>query len=203
MRLSRHMPAHKKCNGMGIQYFMQKYHILFALPALATVYACAPISRESCLNDSSYDIGYAAAMDNADQADRLRSIDKICAKQGRTVELAEYNKGFEAGTRVFCAPDNGYRWGLRGRGYNGICADPVFGAAYDDGLRLYKIEQRKTEIRNRLDSIRSGLDATARLLDEGRGMTEERKRELLREQDRLLLERSDLLAEQRSLGLGI
>jgi Protein of unknown function (DUF2799) len=160
---------------------------------------CAPISRESCINDSAYDIGRTAAMDNADQADRLRDVSKICSKQGREIDSTEYARGFDAGTTAFCVPDNGYRWGLKGRSYNGICADPAFGAAYDDGLRVFKIEERRVEIRDRLDAIRDRLAGIARQLDEDKTMSDERKRQLRREEDELLLERSDLLSEQRSL----
>ena len=176
---------------------MPKFLIL-AISCGALV-GCAPISRESCINDSAYDIGYAAAMDNADRIDRLQSVSKICGKEGREVDIAEFTEGFDAGTNAFCVADNGYRWGLRGRGYNGACADPAFGAAYDDGLRIYKVQQRRTAIRDKLESIRSRIDSIQRTLDEDETLTEQRKRELMREWDGLLLKRSDLLAEQRSL----
>ena len=181
---------------------MKSGHFAFLAFILASVSGCAPISRESCINDSSYDIGYAAAMDNAERAERLRDANKICGKQGREVEASGYDQGFEAGTRTFCAVDNGYRWGLRGRGYNGVCADPSFGAAYDDGLRVYKVEQRRKAISERLETIRSRLTNIAKLFDEDKALTEERKRALLREQDQLFLERRDLLAERRSFAPG-
>jgi Protein of unknown function (DUF2799) len=161
---------------------------------------CAPISRDSCINDSAYDIGYAAAMDNADREDRLRDVSKICAKQGRKIDMAEYAEGFEAGIKIFCAPDNGYRWGLRGRSYNGICRDPAFGAFYEDGRRVFKIEQRRVAIRDRLSGIRDRLSGIAKQFDEDKSLSEEHKRQLRREEDKLLLERQDLLAEQRGLG---
>jgi Protein of unknown function (DUF2799) len=178
---------------------MQFSNFLILTIAFAGVVGCAPISRESCINDSAYDIGYAAAMDNADRVNRLQSVSKICGKEGREVDVAGYSEGFDAGTDAFCVVDNGYRWGLRGRGYNGVCQDPAFGAAYDDGLRIYKIQQRGKAIRDRLETIRSRVANIQRLLDEDKTLTEERRRKLSREWDGLLLERRDLLAEQQSL----
>ena len=178
---------------------MQILKFLILAIAFGAVAGCAPISRESCINDSAYDIGYAAAMDNADRVNRLQSVSKICGKEGREVDEAEYTEGFDAGTSAFCVVDNGYRWGLRGRGYNGVCADPAFGAAYDDGLRIYKVQQRGKAIRERLETIRSRVTNIQRVLDEDQTLTEERRRKLMREWDGLLLERRDLLAEQQSL----
>ncbi len=180
---------------------------ILTLAAFA-LHGCAPISRESCINDSSYDIGHAAAMDNADQKDRQLKVSKICGKQGREIDEAEYSVGFAAGTKAFCEPDNGYRWGIAGRKYNGICASAAFSAAYDEGFGVYLVEKRRAEldkrradIRDRLTGIRDRLASISRTLDEKETLTEERRRQLLREEDRLLLERSDLLAEQRSLPL--
>jgi Protein of unknown function (DUF2799) len=169
------------------------------ISALSALHACAPISREGCINDSAYDIGHAAAMDNADQTKRLRDVSKICGKQGREIDTTEYAAGFEAGTRTFCMPDNGYGWGLKGRSYNGVCANAEFSAAYEEGHRIYRVEQRRIAIRNRLEEIRNRLASIARTLDEDTTLSEERQRALRRQEDELLLERRDLLAEQQSL----
>ncbi len=183
------------------QGFMKisKTKLFLFICASPALYACAPISRDGCIKDSAYDIGYAAAMDNADRAKRLRDVSKICGKQGREIDAAEYATGFDAGTKIFCIPDNGYSWGLKGRGYNGICANAEFGAAYEDGQRIYRIEQRRIAIRNRLEEIRNRLASIARTLEEDTTLSEERRRALRRQEDELLLERRDLLAEQRSL----
>lgn len=178
---------------------MQVEHAVCSIMFAVVLNSCAPISRESCRNDSAFDIGYKAAMNNADQNDRGLNITKTCRKQGREIDLSEYSAGFESGTKIFCLPDNGYRWGRTGRGYNGICANPEFSAAYEDGLSIYRTEQRRTAIRDRLVGIRWRLSTIAKLFDEDKTLTEERKRELRREEERLLLERSDLLAEQRGL----
>lgn len=172
---------------------------LLILTFVAALYGCATISEESCAYDSAYDIGYAAAMDNVERADHLSVVSKICGKQGRDIDIAEYSDGFAAGTSDFCQPEFGYRWGIKGRSYNGICANPAFGAAYEDGRRIYKVEKRRSAIRERLEEIRSKLANISKLLDEDDTLTDERKRELLRKEDSLRLERRDLIAEQASL----
>jgi hypothetical protein len=159
---------------------------------------CATISKDSCLQDSWYDVGFKGASQNKDLADHISDVTKICGKLGVSVDMPLYTKGFDEGTRQFCDPDNGYQWGLKGRSYNGICANPRFSAAYVDGYRIYTIEQRRSAITSRLSSIRDRLAAIDKALDE-KTLTEEQKRKLTREFDKLLLERSDLLSEQRSL----
>jgi hypothetical protein len=172
--------------------------LILSVPLFFALASCATISKESCLQDSWYDIGFNGAADNKDRADHISDVTKICGKLGVSADMPLYSKGFEDGTRQFCDPDNGYQWGLKGRSYNGICANPRFSAAYDDGYRIYTIEQRRNAITSRLSSIRDRLAAIDKALDE-KTLTEEQKRKLTREFDKLLLERSDLLAEQRSL----
>ena len=189
---------------------MYAKYLGFLTLGTAVLYGCAPISRESCANDSAYDIDHAAAMDNADRQERQLKVSKICGKQGREIDDAGFAAGFEAGTKAFCEPGYGYRWGFAGRRYNGICANTAFSAAYEDGFGVYLIEKRRaeaekrrTDIRDRLTGIRARLVTIRRLLDEDVALTDQRKRRLLHEEDSLLLERSDLLAEQSSSPLPI
>jgi Protein of unknown function (DUF2799) len=131
--------------------------LIAAMTGFGFLASCAPISRESCINDSAYDIGFAAAMDNAEPGSRYQRISKICAKQSRAVDVAEYDRGFTAGTERFCSnPDNGYRWGRQGRSYNGVCVNAEFNVAHENGLRLQKTEKRQAEIR--LGKGASGAD---------------------------------------------
>jgi hypothetical protein len=172
---------------------------LFLLPVTFTMASCATISKDSCRNDSWYGVGFKGGIENHDRADHISDVDKICGKLGITVDLPEYEQGFAAGTERFCEPGNGYQWGLKGRSYNGICANSEFSAAYADGYRIYQVEQRRSAIQSRLSTIRDRLAKLSVQLDEDKALTDEERRKLLRQYDDLLLERSDLLAEQRSL----
>lgn len=168
------------------------------LCCLAAIGGCAPISREACVQESAYDIGYAAALDNANRDGRFERVSKICIKQDRVVDQAQYLEGFAAGTAAFCQPGNGFGWGRRGRAYNGICQDAEFDMAYDAGLRAYKVEKRMEEIRSRLEYIRGRLSSITDIL-RNEPLTDERRRALIAEEDRFIIERSDLLTEQQSL----
>jgi hypothetical protein len=181
---------------------MKNCHFHLVAIAGCSLFGCAPISRQSCINDSAYDISYVAAMDNSERVGNLRDVSKTCGKRGRAIDVNGYLIGFEAGTEAFCGVGNGYRWGLKGRSYNGVCADPAFSAAYGDGRRIYKVEKRRAAIRDRLVDILFRLANIRKLLDEDEMITEERRRELRRKEDSLLLEQRDLLAEQTSLPLG-
>ena len=161
--------------------------------------ACAPISSGECARKSAYDIGYSAAMDNADREGRYTRVSKICMKQERAVERQEYLDGFAAGTADFCQPGKGYSWGRRGLGYNGICANPEFDVAYQDGLREFKAEKRGDQIRARLAAIRDRLSVIADVLANGSDLDDTSRRNLVAEEGRLLMERRDLLEEKRLL----
>jgi Protein of unknown function (DUF2799) len=172
--------------------------LLIVGPLCLIVGSCATISKDSCRNDSWYDIAFKGAMDNHDRADHISDITKTCGKIGIGVDLNLYERGFADGTRQFCEPDNGYQWGLKGRLYNGICANPEFSSAYDDGYEIYKIRQRRNEIDNRLAVIEGRLAGITQEL-EAENLTKEKKRSLEREYNKLLSERSDLKAEKYSL----
>lgn len=150
------------------------------------------------MQESAYDIGYDAALENADRDGRFERVSKICIKQDRVVDRAQYLEGFAAGTAAFCEVGNGFGWGRRGRAYNGICQDAEFDMAYDAGLRAYKVEKRMEEIRSRLEYIRGRLSSITDIL-RNEPLTDERRRALIAEEDRLIIERSDLLTEQQSL----
>ncbi len=172
--------------------------LLIVGPLCVILGSCATISKDSCRNDSWYDVAFKGAMDNHDRADHISDITKTCGKIGIGVDLNLYEQGFAAGTRQFCEPDNGYQWGLKGRLYNGICANPVFRSAYSDGYEIYKIRQRHNEIDNRLAAIVGRLAKVKQELD-AENLTKEKKRSLEREYNKLLLERSDLKDEKYSL----
>ncbi len=173
--------------------------LLLVTPLFLMLGNCATISKKSCINDSWYDVAFKGAIDNHDRADHIKDVTNTCGKLGIGVDLDVYERGFQDGTRLFCEPDNGYQWGLKGRSYNGICANPAFSAAYRDGQEDYNIKQRRDAINARLSSIRNRLDAISKELTAVPAPTDAQKQSLKREYDKLLLERSDLNAELYSL----
>ncbi len=172
--------------------------LLLGTPLVIGLSSCATISKKSCQRDSWYDVGFKGAVDNHDRADHISDVTKICGNLGITVDQPMYDQGFAEGTARFCEPENGYQWGLKGRSYNGICGSSEFTAAYSDGYRIYKIQERRTAIVNRLATIRDRLATIDTELDDKR-LTDDDKRKLEREENTLFLERDDLLEEQASL----
>lgn len=74
---------------------------------------------------------------------------KNCAGHGVTPSFAAYMAGHDQGIAQFCRPQNGYRLGMRGYRYRGVCPAPleaVFLDAHADGYGLY---QRRVTV-NRL-----------------------------------------------------
>jgi uncharacterized small protein (DUF1192 family) len=93
--------------------------------------------------------------------DRIAQHRKACAKYGVTTNLALYQQGREQGLREFCQPANGYRIGVRGGTYAGVCPtnlEPAFVAAFDSGHQLYALESRVSNAASQIDYKQRELD---------------------------------------------
>ncbi|NNL81729.1 MAG: DUF2799 domain-containing protein, partial [Flavobacteriaceae bacterium] len=69
--------------------------------------------------------------------------------------LDQYRVGHQIGLTQFCTPDNGFKQGRAGRGYNNVCPDKLEGqflAGYDTGLELHEL---KSDIDHKLRDART------------------------------------------------
>ena len=118
------------------------------------------MSRNECLTVDWRTIGYEDGVAGY-PGDRIAQHRKDCAKYGVSTDLGLYQQGREQGLREYCQPANGYRIGVRGWGYAGVCPaelEPSFIAAFDSGHRLYSLEVRVSNTVNQINYKRQELE---------------------------------------------
>jgi hypothetical protein len=138
---------------------MKTAGIASALIALALT-GCASMSKDECLNVDWRTVGYedGAAGRSGEAIGQHR---KACAAAGVVPNLDAYRAGRAEGLREFCRPQNGYRVGLSGMSYGGICPEdlaPAFLQAYDAGQELHAREYRVSYAGEQLEHMRRQLD---------------------------------------------
>lgn len=77
---------------------------------------------------------------------RISSHQKACSKVAISPDLSAYRKGRSEGLLEYCKPVTGYRRGLRGGSYNGVCPaelESEFSQGYSYGKEIYI---RKSEL---------------------------------------------------------
>ena len=91
-----------------------------------------------------YEAGYVDALNG-----RTSSFSSVkCLKLSADQSHKEYEKGQNAGLKVFCSYKVGYSFGLRNASYQNICPrnlETDFMKGYTLGLQEYKAEQRQRE----------------------------------------------------------
>jgi len=134
-------------------------------PGLALVIAtsltagCASMSKDECLAVDWRTIGYEDGVAGR-SGDHIAEHRKACAKYGVRADLDQYQQGRSQGLREFCQPMNGYRLGVRGGNYYGVCPvelERPFLAAFDSGHQLYVLTARVSNAEAELDSKRREL----------------------------------------------
>lgn len=88
-----------------------------------------------------------------------------CAEHGVTPDFAAYMAGHRSGIAQFCRPANGYRLGVSGYRYGGVCParlEPAFLAAHADGYGLYQRGATVDRLKHRLERKRSRSDSLER-----------------------------------------
>jgi uncharacterized small protein (DUF1192 family) len=128
------------------------------------------MSKNECLTVDWRTVGYEDGVDGY-PADRIAQHRKACAKYGVGTDLTLYQEGREQGLREYCKPANGYRVGVRGGAYPGVCPaslEPPFAAAFDSGHQLYELESRVSNTvaqidykQRQLDQVEHGIAANA------------------------------------------
>ena len=84
-----------------------------------------------------------------------------CAGHGVTPDFEAYMGGRDKGLAQFCRPQNGYRLGVRGYRYTGVCPseqEPAFQAAHIDGYGLYQRRATVSRIGKRLRNSKRRAD---------------------------------------------
>ncbi|MBC8798109.1 DUF2799 domain-containing protein [Shewanella algae] len=167
---------------------MKYQNILLALSALMLT-QCSSLDLNQCQNSDWFSLGLQDG-NNGAHASRINDYAEDCAEFGIRVNHSDWREGYLKGLQNYCQPENGYRVGLAGEGYAGVCSSNAFVEQYNAGYRQYQLNKRADEIHNRLRQI----DYEIRDLDQklvsmtDKASTLEKKKQLLNEKDNLVNE---------------
>jgi hypothetical protein len=127
---------------------------------LLVLCGCSSMSKNECLTVDWRTVGYEDGVAGY-SGDRIAQHRKACARYGVSTDLGLYQQGRQQGLQEYCQPAHGYRIGVRGGGYTGVCPanlEPAFIAAYDAGHQLYSLEVRVSNTVNQINYKRQELD---------------------------------------------
>lgn len=118
------------------------------------------MSKNECLAVDWRTIGYEDGVAGY-PGNHIAKHRKACAKHGIRSDLTLYQDGRAQGLREYCQPANGYRVGVRGGSYGGVCPAELeadFLPAFEAGHELYALRARVSHAESQLDAKRRELD---------------------------------------------
>lgn len=168
-----------------------------ALLALLALGGCATLSKKECLSADWREIGYRDGVAGYPRS-RAEDHDKACREVGVGVERDVYFIAREEGLARYCEPANGYRIGIQGGGYAGVCPPqlaPEFEREYAQGRSVYEARQRLQALENESRQLETRL-AKAQNDEERRSL-----RDALRRLDRELFRAREELRWREGMGM--
>lgn len=121
---------------------MKIYRSALFLVVAVLASGCATLNKSECREADWRTIG----LEDGAKGHPLTYIGNhrnACAEHGVKPDLDQYSAGHQAGLTRFCTPDNGFKQGRAGRGYNNVCPAELEGqflAAYDTGRELHELK---------------------------------------------------------------
>ena len=180
---------------------------LLAIAAVLQLAGCAGMEPAECRFSDWRAVGYEDGAQGL-STDAFARYRRGCAEQQVMADFQAYQAGREAGLREYCQPSRGYREGLQGRDYGGVCppdAEARFLDAYNEGRKLFDLEFELENTERRIAAAEARLrqieleltdNATATLAG---ATTREARARLLVETKQLVEERSSLSRELKDL----
>jgi len=155
------------------------------LLSAALLAGCTSMSPEECQVADWQTIGYNDGRAGLDQS-RVSDYIKDCGEAGFPVNQNAWQHGHKLGNKVYCAPENGYRVGVAGETYHGVCASEQFVKQYTLGYQVYERKQRLKEIKTELESIDWQLKHDDNMDSDKRKQLKEERKHLAEERSRLI-----------------
>lgn len=115
-------------------------NILLLLGISIFISSCSTLNKEECKTANWKTIGYEDGTKGY-SASRVGQHRSACAEYGIRPNLDAYTTGRKKGLTHYCVPNIGYKKGLYGQSYNGVCrnhGEKTFLDAYDYGIKIYK-----------------------------------------------------------------
>ena len=162
-----------------------------AATGVALLAGCTTMSKDQCLAGAWGEKGYQDGLSGY-RPSRLDDHAQACAKFGVEANPSAYLSAREDGLRTYCTWESGFRQGRQGNSYGGVCSpaeERDFLPAYEDGRRIYAVEQAVSSAESALNSAISRIDDREDKLDakqrelRQQGLTDE-QRQTIRERIR-------------------
>lgn len=138
-----------------------------AVTGVVLLAGCTTMTREQCLAGAWGEKGYQDGVSGY-RTSRLDDHVQACAKYGAAPNPTAYLSAREDGLRTYCTWESGFRQGRQGNSYGGVCApaeEREFLPAYEDGRRIYVVEQAVSSAESALNSAISRIDDREDKLD--------------------------------------
>jgi hypothetical protein len=132
---------------------------LFGLLLILLISGCATLNKDECRNADWNLIGFEDAA-RGYALERIGQHRKACAKTNVVPDMNAYETGHKKGVRQYCTLERGYREGLNGATYRGICPADLsrdFLRAYYDGQALYTLKQTINSTTSALKNYREQI----------------------------------------------
>lgn len=130
--------------------FTQAKYISVFICTSILVSSCSTLNKEECKTANWKTIGYEDGTKGY-PASRIGQHRSACAEYGIQPNLSAYTTGRKQGLTHYCIPSTGYKKGLYGYTYNGVCVgynEPAFLDAYYYGLDIYKAKRVLNKIKS-------------------------------------------------------
>ena len=100
--------------------------------------------------------------------ERFVALQQACAAAGMGADQTLYMRGRDEGLVAYCQPERGFRLGLEGNGYSGVCPadlDVAFRYAHEDGKRAYAVLRALHSAESTISSLRNDRDEIDHKID--------------------------------------
>ncbi|WP_436355853.1 DUF2799 domain-containing protein [Brevundimonas sp. CEF1] len=147
-----------------------------AATGVALLAGCTTMTKEQCLAGAWGEKGYQDGLSGY-RTSRLHDHAQACAKFGVEANPGAYLSARDDGLRTYCTWESGFRQGRQGNSYGGVCSpaeERDFLPAYEDGRRIYVVEQA-------VSSAESALNSAISRIDDREDKLEAKQRELRQE----------------------
>jgi len=136
-------------------------NVVLLSTTLGLLTSCATLSRDECRVAKWREIGHSDAAQGY-SASRIAEHRSACARVNVSVDLADYNDGYDRGLNVYCQPEAAYRLASQGRPYPSQCSTqrfPLLSPAYSQGVVYYQLQQDRSELHHKRQEKQTQLKA--------------------------------------------